>query len=231
MNVSMAKVITIAQQKGGAGKTTLAAHVAVALSQRGKRVAVIDIDPQGSLTVWHSQREKRLGEDYTGLNFVSVSGWHVGSEVSRLRLEHDFIIIDSPPHTETEARTAIRNADLILIPVQPSPTDMWATKATYDLAKAEKVPVRIVMNRVLANSRLAQIIGAELPEQTKTTIGNRVLFAASLLHGSTATEAAPESTASLEIKALVKEVLSLCRGDDDAKNDRYVYTIRKKEDA
>ena len=101
MEEKMAKVITIAQQKGGAGKTTVAAHVAVALSQKGNRVAVVDIDPQGSLTHWHKLREERFGEGYTGLSFVHVSGWRVGSEVSRLSRSCDFVIIDSPPHTET----------------------------------------------------------------------------------------------------------------------------------
>jgi len=211
----MAKVITIAQQKGGAGKTTVAAHVAVALSQKGNRVAVIDIDPQGSLGYWHGVREEKLGEGYTGLIFNALSGWRVGSEVSRLRKQCDFIIIDSPPHTETEARTAIRSADLIIIPVQPSPTDLWATKATLDLAKAEKVPVLVVLNRVNANSRLAQTISAGLSDLAETTLGNRVLFAASLLEGRTATEIEPNSNAAQEVKALVKEILALVKDEGE----------------
>ncbi len=205
----MSKVITIAQQKGGAGKTTVAAHIAVALSQKGNRVAIIDIDPQGSLSYWHKIREDRFGEGYTGLSFVAVSGWRVGSEVNRLRRSCDFIIIDSPPHTETEARTAIRAADLIVIPVQPSPTDLWATKATLALAKNEKIPVKIVMNRVAANSKLAEKIAAELPELAETTLGNRVLFAAALMEGRCATEVDPNSVAAKEIKALVKEITKL----------------------
>lgn len=205
----MSKVITVAQQKGGAGKTTVAAHIAVALSQKGNRVAVIDIDPQGSLTHWHKIREERFGEGYTGLTFSSVSGWRVAGEVTRLRRSCDYVIIDSPPHTETEARTAIRSADIIVIPVQPSPTDLWATKATLELAKHEKVPVRVVLNRVAANSRLAQTIAAELPEMAETTLGNRVLFAASLMEGRCATEVDPSSVAAQEIKALVKEITAL----------------------
>jgi len=227
----MAKVITIAQQKGGAGKTTIAAHVAVALAQKGNRVAVVDIDPQGSLTMWHKLREERFGEGYTGLTFSALSGWRVGSEVTRLRRECDFIVIDSPPHTETEARTAIRNADLIVIPVQPSPTDLWATKATYELARAEKVPVRVLLNRVPANSRLAQTIAPQLPELLDTTIGSRVLFAASLMEGRTATEIEPNSPAALEIKSLVKEILGLVKKDKAENDDRYVYTTRRKETA
>lgn len=210
----MAKVITIAQQKGGAGKTTIAAHLAVALAQKGNRVAAVDIDPQGSLSMWHKLREERFGEGYTGLAFSALSGWRVGSEVSRLRRDHDFIIIDSPPHTETEARTAIRSADFILIPVQPSPTDLWATRATYDLAKAEKTPVRVLLNRVPANSRLAAAIAPELPELMGTTFGNRVLFPASLMEGRCATEIAPTSTAAEEVKALVKEILGLLKKEE-----------------
>ena len=215
----MSKVITIAQQKGGAGKTTVAAHLAVALNQKGNRVAVVDIDPQGSLSYWHKIREEKFGEGYTGLTFVSVSGWRVGGEVARLRKSHDYIIIDSPPHTETEARTAIRSADFILIPVQPSPTDLWATKATLELAKAERIPVRVVLNRVAHNSRLTTTIADALPELAETTIGNRVLFASSLMEGRCATEVEPTSAAAKEIKDLVKEITALLKDDDDENED------------
>lgn len=208
------KVITIAQQKGGAGKTTLAAHLAVVWSQRGKRVAIIDIDPQGSLTQWHKLREQRFGEGYTGLTFASLSGWRVGSEVARLRRNHDIIIIDSPPHTETEARTAVRNADFIIVPVQPSPTDLWATKATLDLAKAENIPVRVVLNRVSSHSKIAQTIADELPDLAKTTLGNRVLFASALMEGRCATEVAPGSPAALEIKLLSEEIGRILKSMD-----------------
>ncbi len=224
----MAKVITIAQQKGGAGKTTVAAHIAVALSQKGNRVAIIDIDPQGSLGCWHSIREERFGEGYTGLIFNSFSGWRVASEISRLRKQCDYIIVDSPPHTETEARTAIRSADLVVIPVQPSPTDLWATKATLELAKAEKVPVRVVMNRVAANSRLAQTIAAELPELTKATLGNRVLFAAALMEGRCATEVDPSSVAAHEVKELLKEILAIF---NDGSEEEEVEQVAAKSSA
>lgn len=225
----MAKVITIAQQKGGAGKTTVAAHIAVALSQKGNRVAVVDIDPQGSLGHWHAIREKKFGEGYTGLTFTSLSGWRVGSEVARLRKSQDFIIIDSPPHTETEARTAIRSADLIIIPVQPSPTDLWATKATLELAKHEKIPVRVVLNRVNSNSKLAQTIADELPQLAESRLGNRVLFAASLMEGRTATEVEPTSHAAKEIKDLVKEILALVKDDDEEDEAPEPKSSKKKE--
>ena len=225
----MAKVITVAQQKGGAGKTTVAAHVAVALSQKGNRVAVVDIDPQGSMSYWHKIREQALGEGYTGLSFTSVSGWRVASEISRLKKNADYIIIDSPPHTETEARTAIRGADLVVIPVQPSPTDLWATKATLELAKAERIPVKVVMNRVPANSRLAATIAAELPELSETTFGNRVLFASSLMEGRCATEIDPSSVAAKEVKSLVAEIIALLNPEVEEEAEEEPKAKKKKK--
>lgn len=205
----MGKVITVAQQKGGAGKTTIAAHLAVAFSQRGKRVAVIDIDPQGSLTAWHKVREARLGEGYTGVAFQAISGWRVSSEITMLKRNYDVVLIDSPPHTETEAKTAIRAADLLIVPVQPSPTDLWATKATLDLAKKESIPAYVLINRVTPNSKLLQTITAELPNQLKNHLGNRVVFASAMLDGKCVTETAPSSPASKEVKALTQEINKL----------------------
>lgn len=209
-------VITIAQQKGGAGKTTVAAHLAVALSQRGKRVAVIDVDPQGSLAHWHKIREERFGEGYTGVTFATTSGWRVSNEISRLKREHDYILIDSPPHTEADAKTAIREADLVLVPVQPSPTDLWATQATLKLAKDERKLVRVVLNRVSPNSRLAQMALEVLEngDVLENMLGNRVLFASALMEGRTATETNPGHVAAQEVKALAQEVLALVQGGD-----------------
>ena len=211
------KVITVAQQKGGAGKTTVAAHLAVALSQRGFRVGVIDVDPQGSLSHWHRIREERFGEGYTGLQFASVSGWRVGSEVSRMKRSCDFVILDSPPHVETEARTAIRQADLLLVPVQPSPTDLWATQATLQLSKSENIPARIILNRVNSKSKIVDLIESELTGVlTKTRLGNRVIYAAALMEGRGVTEVEPSSPAAMEIKSLVKEVIKFFPQEDEA---------------
>lgn len=203
----VAKVITIAQQKGGAGKTTMAAHLAVAWAQAKRRVAVVDIDPQGSLTQWYNVRSSVLGED-NGLTFAAISGWRVRSEIDRLKHTHDVIVVDSPPHTDAEARTAIRAADLVVIPLQPSPMDVWATGATIDICKQEKVPVKMVLNRVHPQARLTEAISNGMVGLAGSRFGNRVIFAGSLMHGLGVTEAEPNSTAAHEVRALAKEILS-----------------------
>lgn len=204
----VAKVITIAQQKGGAGKTTMAAHLAVAWASSGKRkVAIVDIDPQGSLMQWYQQREKRLGADATNLTFTAISGWRVRSELDRLRHTHDLIVIDSPPHTDTEARTAIRAADLVVVPLQPSPMDVWATSATITMCKQERVPVKMVLNRVHPQAKLTEAVSGAMIGLTANRFGNRVIFAGALMHGLGVTEAQPQSIAAEEVRALAKEIM------------------------
>lgn len=205
----MAKVISVAQQKGGAGKSTIAAHLAIALFQQGKRITLIDIDPQGSLTTWHSLREKQFGVGYTGINFISSSGWRVGNAVSQFKANSDFIVIDSPPHTETEAKGAIREADLVIIPMQPSPTDLWATKATLDFAKSEKKLAKVLLNRYNTSSRIARDIASSTSDTLRCSIGNRVLFVSCFMQGRCVTESDPQSQAASEIRDLVSEVLEL----------------------
>jgi chromosome partitioning protein len=204
-------VITIAQQKGGAGKTTLAAHLALAWAGQGKRVALVDIDPQGSLGAWHQVREAALGAGKTGLDFAAITGWRTAAEVERRARDHDIVLIDSPPHAETEARLAVRAAGLILVPVQPSPMDVWATKPTLDLAKAEKVPVLLVLNRVPPRANLTETMLGVLAELgakvADSRIGNRVALANSMVEGRGVTESEPGSRAGQEVAALAAEIL------------------------
>jgi chromosome partitioning protein len=207
-----ARVLTIAQQKGGAGKTTLAAHLAVAWSLAGYRVAVVDIDPQASLTQWDRMRGERTrgGAKLASLHVVSIAGWRLAGEVDRLRRDYDIVLVDSPPHMETEAKIAVRAADLVIVPVQPSPMDLWATQGTLDLIKKERRSALIVLNRVPARASLTAAMRARVEELgvscAQATIGSRVALASSLLEGRGIGEAAPSSAAGLEISALAKEV-------------------------
>jgi chromosome partitioning protein len=204
----VARVITIAQQKGGAGKTTMAAHLAVAWASSGRnKVAIVDIDPQGSLEQWYRVREAHLGADEVKLTFASISGWRVRSELDRLKYTHDIIVIDSPPHTDAEARTAIRAADLVVVPLQPSPMDVWATSATINVCKQEKVPVKMVLNRVPPNAGITEAVSGEMIGLTSHRFGNRVAYAGSLMQGLGVTEYAPSSKAAEEVRGLAREIM------------------------
>lgn len=205
----MAQIITIAQQKGGAGKSTIAAHLAVALAQKGSKVLIVDIDPQGSLKAWYNIREEKFGKGYTGISLLESSGWRVSSSIGQYKNTMDFIVIDSPPHTELEAKNAIRMADLVIIPMQPSPTDVWATKATVDFAKQEQKNYRIILNRYNPNSKIAKQAIGNMDMLLAGYLGNRVAFSSCFLQGRCVTESDPSSQAAEEVRALTDEIVGI----------------------
>lgn len=208
----MAFVITIAQQKGGAGKTTLAANLAAGFAA-GRRVAVLDIDPQHSLARWHALRDARKGAAPVG--FSDVSGWRLAREIDRLRGLNDVLIVDSPPQLDTDARLAIRAADLVLVPVQPSPPDFWAAEGTLKLAAAEKRPARILLNRAPAGGKLRAAVEAAIAAaghaRLAATLGNRIGFATAFAQGLGIGETAPRSTAGREFGSVMAELEGLMR--------------------
>jgi chromosome partitioning protein len=213
----MTAIITLAQRKGGAGKTTLAAHLAVGWSAAGRRVALLDVDPQRSLAQWAEIRRNAGRGGASVLTAIAVAGWKLGLELDRLRRDHDLIVIDSPPHAEMDSRAAIRAADLVVIPVQPSPMDLWATQATVEICRAEGRKALLVLNRVAPRARLTQEIAASLGKGAiriaATTLGNRTGFAASLAEGAGIEEFEPSGAAAGEMIHLRAEI-------DDILKDR-----------
>jgi chromosome partitioning protein len=210
----MAKVVTVAQQNGGAGKTTLVIQLATALAGAGRRVALVDIDPQGSLTAWMRLREHRQ-RDVPELRFSMVAGWRLGVELDRLRREADVIVVDTPPHTEIDAKAAIRSADLVLVPCQPSSLDIWASQGTIELAAKEKRRVALVLNRVPPRGRSieeARHALAELGAPALTAqIGNRQAFVTSVAQGLGVIESEPRSASAEEVRALAEDVAGRLR--------------------
>ncbi len=206
------KVLVIAQQKGGSGKTTLAAHLAVAGLGPGQRVAILDVDPQGSLGQWYERRERRLGEGATGLVLRTASGWGAKREARLLARDYDLVVIDMPPRSDLEARNAIEAADLVAVPIQPTPVDLWATEATLELVAKGGQPAILVVNRAparaIAEATLADIgrLGAPV---AGNRLGNRVAFGATMGSGGTVLEAFPQSKAAEEVRMLAEEIRRL----------------------
>lgn len=209
------KIITIAQQKGGSGKTTLAAHLAVALGRkRGTEVAILDTDPQGSLGEWFEAREERLGED-TGPTFRTASGWGARREARSLARDHAFVIVDTPPKSDLDAKPAIEVADLIVVPIQPSPVDLWATRPTLEMAEKEGTSAVLVLNRVPPRARLTADLTEAMAEFkwriAKARFGNRVAFAAAMGDGLTVLEISGNARAVEEVNAVATEIARLAR--------------------
>ena len=209
----LAKVITVAQQKGGAGKTTVVAQLAVLWATQGLKVALVDIDPQASLTAWHmARRRHHRDQEAGGIQLSTVGGWRLASEMARLRHDFDMVLVDSPPHADSDARVAIRAADLVVIPLQPSPMDLWAIAPTLDLTRKEKRPFLIVLNRMPARGNLPEDILAHLNKDNipvcSASLGNRLPFAASMMQGAGVLETHPKSAAADDLKAVAMAVMA-----------------------
>ncbi len=205
------KIITVAQQKGGSGKTTVAVNLAVALRGRGHSVALVDTDPQGSMGRWFMERLQTGGGEDEGLEFSTSSAWGASYESEKLKKRFDFVIIDTPPKIDSDLRPALRVADLVIVPVASSHVDLWATEGVLDLARREKASVLVVLNRTKSNTRL----GVEIAEKTadlgaqvmETQLANRVAYAETLGLGQGASEKPRATPARAEIEAFTDEIL------------------------
>ena len=206
------KVITIAQQKGGTGKTTLAVHLAMAFIKfHNLKVAVIDTDPQGSLGKWFMIRSE-IKLTNGDLTFKTASLWGAQYESKILKQQHDIVIIDTPPKIESDARPAIEASDLVLIPISPSPVDFWATEPIFEIAIRAKKRIVIQINRANPRAKLMKKTYAYIKdlgmEKTNTLIGHRQIFVASMGEGKTVIEKHKKGKAAQEIAELSSEIYS-----------------------
>ncbi|QIE56406.1 ParA family protein [Pikeienuella piscinae] len=148
----MAKVLTFAQQKGGSGKTTLLTQLAVVYASGGggvgrkRRIGLIDLDPQRTLTSWMDERIRGRGEP--DMDLIESSEWRVGTDIGKAARDSDLIMIDCPGAADVMLNRVLRETDLVISPVQPSAPDVWATRATLRAAAKQGADARVVLNRV-----------------------------------------------------------------------------------
>jgi len=206
-------IIALLNQKGGVGKTTLAVHLAEVLSRLDKSVLLVDADPQGSALDWAANRPDNPRFPVIGLPKPTLH-----RELPAIAMNHDFVLIDGPPRVNELARAAIMASDVVLIPVQPSPFDVWAAKEIVDLLREasafkENIKSAFVINRKIVNTAIGRDVVEALSSYPvpvlKTSIGQRVAFAECAAQGLTVLHTDPNGPASQEVVSLAKELLEL----------------------
>ena len=199
------KAIVINSQKGGSGKTTLCAHLAVEAERAGDGpVYLIDTDPQGTLSTWHEKREAELPRRVE----VPLHGLAAGLETLRQR-NAQLCFIDTAPTRTDENASLFQLADLVLVPIRPSPSDLWAAAATVGLLKEAAIPFLFVLTQAKANASITAQAAAALSHHgpvAETFIADRVPYAVALTNGLTAIEITPKGPAALETAGLWKNI-------------------------
>jgi len=195
------KTIAILSQKGGAGKTTLALHLAVATEQAGKTCVVLDLDPQASATQWKDSRQEEKPA------VISLQAARLGAVMNAAQKEGaELILIDTAPHSESASLAAARMSDLILIPCRPAILDLRAIRNTIDIARIAQKPVFVVFNSVSSRGTLTQdaenAVAAYQVEVAPVRLGQRAAFVNALTSGKAAQEYEPKSKAAEEIQKL-----------------------------
>lgn len=199
------RTIVINSQKGGSGKTTICAHLAVEAERAGDGpVFLIDTDPQGTLSTWHEHRAAEVPQRVE----VPLANLANGLAVLKER-KAAYCFIDTAPTRTDENAALFRLADLVLVPIRPSPSDLWAAAATVALLKDANIPFLFILTQAKANASITAQAAAALSHHgpvAETFIADRVPYAAAMTDGRTALELVPKGPAAIETAALWKNI-------------------------
>jgi len=209
----MGRVVLFVQQKGGAGKTLLLTQLAVHRASSGARVALIDLDPQRSTAAWFAERTRRLGDP--GMSLLESAEWRASGDIRDAARAADWVFVDAPGSADSLGRGAMRAADFALIPCQPSMVDVWASGATLEMVRREKLVHGIVLNRFPPRGRAAEAAAESLAESGAPVLGPRIgarsAFAEAFSAGAGVTETARTSKAAAEIAELAEALEAALR--------------------
>jgi chromosome partitioning protein len=216
------KTIVFNSQKGGSGKTTLCAHLGVEAERVGDGpVFLLDTDPQGTLTTWHDKRQVEAPQR------IEVAFQQIPDGLERLRERGAaFCFIDTAPSRTDEIAALFQLADLVLVPIRPSPSDLWAAASTVALLKRNAIPFLFLLNQVKAQAGITGQAAASLSHHgavAETFIGDRVPYAAALTDGRTALELGPKSPAAVEIAALWENIKTCLHANMHVTRKEYVH--------
>jgi len=207
----MAKILSLSNQKGGSGKTTISANLAVLWSNSGYKVGIIDADNQKSLSNWYNLREKYYGSNDTGIILIKSDPANLSEKIREIRKNFDYILIDSPPSITIDTINIVRASNYVLIPVQPSPIDLLATIPFLDLVNKEKKKSLIILNRVLPRAKLTDAMRIRLRYSganiARNKVSSRVIFAETFNVGRGVIDLSVEKSVSKEILNLGNEIL------------------------
>ena len=214
-----ANIITVFNQKGGAGKTTVSVHLAVGLARRGYRVALVDTDEQGSAMTWSAQADEDRPFPVTMIGLTHMGG-ATHRELRKHLGNYDFIVVDCPPALNSPIpRSTMLVADLAIIPMKASPVDIWAAQPAKELAMDVKVTNEDLALRVLVNEvqktklkegavEMLETDAAIPPMATKISLRNAYRECA--MNGATVYDSPKTAKPAIEeIESLVNEVLQI----------------------
>ena len=202
-------VIAVLNQKGGSGKTTIATHLARALQLDGDGVLLVDSDPQGSARDWAAVREDQP------VIVVGIDRPTIERDLKQIARK-DFVVIDGAPQAADLAVSAMKAADFVLIPVQPSPYDIWAAAELVDLVKQRieltdgRLQAAFVVSRAIKGTKVGAEVAEALAEYglpvLESRITQRVIYPGTAASGTTVLDADPAGDAAAEVRALSAEL-------------------------